>query len=82
MSKYPESKKWAKCEEKHRAVMEFLDWLDSEWVFICCGSDEGGNFSETFRSNYELAQTFLGIDPKKLEAERREMLRELNEDGK
>lgn len=68
---YPECEKLAADRPKKIAIMEFLEWLEEQGLTIC--DLDGFRLRE---SNEQLVHRHLGLDDKKLEQERREMLRD------
>ena len=83
--KYPECEKLAKVSEKSQLIGEFLEWLQNEkeialakWAQV-----EGSVFSNSnlFLVNHteSLLYEFFEIDMKKVEKERKQMLKELRE---
>ena len=78
--KYPESDKVAAVSKESQACGEFLDWLKQEKKLELC-EREGGEWLPTFCPTQRLLEEFFGIDPNKLEAERRAMLDEMRGAG-
>ncbi len=87
MSEYPEHEKLVAVKDKSQAIGEFMDWLQNtkgavlrRWVQYTESAD-GFMFSEPrdalapFRGSIEdLLAEFFGIDPKRIEVEKRAML--------
>lgn len=71
----PECDRWSKVHSKAVALHEFLDYLSSEKIILCM-SNEYGYFPK-LRSNDQLIYDFFNIDADKLEKERRELLRSI-----
>lgn len=77
--KYPECEKLSGAASERLSIESFFDWLDDK-KFTVCERSEGINWSEYLpvtTSRDRLILDFLGVDPVKLEAERRAMLDEL-----
>lgn len=60
--KYPECEKWAKVSVRARAICEFLEWAEGQNGYVLPKPPE------------EAAMLFYGIDSKKIEEERQEMV--------
>jgi len=76
---YPECKKWAKAHDRIMAIQEFREFLDSKGYHIGKkGADDYSYFCVLSAIDSEdLLYEFLGVDPKKLEAERRLILKSI-----
>jgi hypothetical protein len=83
MKKYPECEKMAAVQKESQAVGEFLDWLQSEKGFIVCEQGKGDSYEFPYvpacLSIESLLADFFGINLKKVEKERRDMLASLRE---
>jgi hypothetical protein len=94
MTLYPEHEKQQAVREKSQVCGEFVEWLQqrgihlAEWTtYTYTRSDLGGKEHEgtrqemalTRQSLQDLLGKFFGIDPQKLEAEKREMLAAVRE---
>lgn len=75
MSKYPEHEKIKKYGDAPQYVSEFLEWLSNAGYSIhrVTYNDEGKTQVER-PSITETLNEWMGVDPKKLEKERRQML--------
>ena len=72
---YPECEKLAIYQIERMAIIHFLEWLAEEHgAEIAHYLDESDDLFPLGVSKDNLALTYLGIDPKKLEEERRAML--------
>jgi hypothetical protein len=65
MTKYPEAEKWAKVPRDASAILQFLEWRDYHPLELV-----GLNYQQQVEKYFE-------IDAERLEAERRQMLEEL-----
>lgn len=72
MENYPQSEKLARLGDSQTAILEFLDWLASESLFIC--DAEGYGIPESYEL---LVLRYFDVDAKELDKERRAMLEEL-----
>lgn len=85
---YPEHEKLKAVGQKRDHVQEFLDWLMDESKYLIAEDDTTGynyinGIYETYDSRAAIIAAFLGIDQKKLEDEKCQMLdalRALHED--
>lgn len=79
MSKYPLHDLLHERIEEARTIGNFLDWLDEQDICLCVPSydDEDGGYCFDYMSKEARIGAFLGIDPAKLEKEKRQMLDEL-----
>jgi hypothetical protein len=74
MSDYPEHDKQTKVVEQTQAAGEFIEWLESKGIFLAHHVD-GHNFPQpVYTQLLELLAEWAGIDLKKIEAEKRQML--------
>lgn len=71
---YPEHDKLSAQSDAQVTLAEFLDWLASQGLVITRFA-ENGEFSHELGQS--LVYSFFGVDPVKLERERRQMLDEL-----
>lgn len=76
--RYPESEKLAQKRSERLTLGEFFQWLEDEKGYQL-GEYYDGNFVRTARRLETLIMEFLGVDRKKLEAERQEMLEKMRE---
>lgn len=79
---FPESSKLAEHEQAYSVVIEFLEWAESQGFVFAQQSDSPSGtlrLSLSPRSSQMWAEAFLGIDPRALARERREMLRVIAE---
>ena len=78
--KYPEHQKLKANRELHNDISEFCEWLESNGYEICKLRETQTNLTavqyDTVRPE-KIISDFLGIDPKKLEAEKQQMIAEL-----
>lgn len=73
--KYPEHEKLKLVKDKSQVIGEFLvEWLPSQNLTIC--EFTAGDYFPAMRSTEQLLADFFGIDRKKLEEEKRQMLEE------
>lgn len=76
MSKYPEHQKIEEVNDHYTAIDTFL-----EEAGYALGAWEGERFYPTPKSHHEILNTYFGIDAKKIEAERQQMIEEMKEMG-
>ena len=81
---YPEHEKLKAIHPQSQAIGEFFDWLQNEkavvlgvWQVSSAGVDE---IFPTYQPIQEMLEEFFDIDPKKLEAEKRQMLDEIRKE--
>jgi hypothetical protein len=80
MSKYPECEKMVAVQDKSQAIGEFIEWLQHYKEYeICHICPEEGEYAPIYFSTEELLAEFFEIDLKKVEKERRKMLKELGD---
>jgi len=86
MSYYPEHEKMAGIRDQSQICGEFLEWLTTEGGFHLAQRSDSGPW--TVPALYDIAQLlaeFFEIDLTKIEAEKRQMLKdfskEVNQDG-
>jgi GTP-sensing pleiotropic transcriptional regulator CodY len=80
MSQYPESDKLAARAVEYHDLHEFLDNLSSMNLILVDSEGDGfGRLFPTSRTNEQVVAQHLGIDLKKLDQERRQMLEEQRE---
>ena len=73
-SKYPLHDKLAEMEERHQAIQDFLDWLDTK-EYVIAQYRENNDFPvPTFRRKESIISEFLGIPEAEFETEKRAML--------
>jgi hypothetical protein len=88
MTVYPECEKMSKVAEKSQGIGDFLEWLREdkkiilgsvqEFVYVWDGKERIKEEFSPFRYDTEkLLAEFFGIDLKKVEQEKREMLNEI-----
>ncbi|KKL98792.1 hypothetical protein LCGC14_1820880 [marine sediment metagenome] len=75
MKHYPECEKLQGLEVEHRAIMEFHDYLASKGFVICEYIED--DLIHVSKSAQALIFDTYGIDPVKLEAERRQILEDV-----
>lgn len=74
MSKYPTCTALNEVGTEYRAIRQFLEWLQTEQIFLATYV-KGRHYPVSLgKSDDELALKFLEIDPVALEEDRREML--------
>lgn len=72
---YPEHVKLAKVADESQVLGEFLDeFLPNRSIYLMEYSDDDGLPYPTFKSTSWFLYEFFGIDPKKLEQEKRALL--------
>lgn len=76
-SKYPLHDKLAEMKDRHEAIMDFLDWLDTKAYEIAQYRENSDFPVPIFRSKTDIISEFLGIPQNELEAEKQAMLEEL-----
>lgn len=71
---------WATVSEQHSSVMQFVEWLNSrygiELDYSFCDEDNPAPLELR-----RLADEFFEVDPKQLEAERRQLIRDMQHLG-
>lgn len=75
--RYPESEKLTAASEEREAIIDFLAWMEAEGLHVCQVGEHGWSqprWMPAVESFDALALRFLGVDPVRLEAERRAML--------
>ena len=72
---YPECEKLAAADPESRAILAFLDWLDSESLEI--GEHTKNGFYPVKNSHSFIVAQYFDIDMKKVEAERCQMIADL-----
>lgn len=71
---YPECEKLAEARDQIFLLQDFLDWLNSEGIYLA-DYKEGGNYLSLVNAPiHELFHRFLGIDSSKLEEERKKIV--------
>lgn len=83
--KYPECEKLSGVAEKKVEICAFLEWAEQNNLHLCVFDPKANfdNYMRTPESVEKIIHRFYGIDDKKLEEERRAMLkrqRHLNEE--
>lgn len=78
MSTYPEHEKLHAIADQSQAIGEFLDWCSGRGWFICRPTDDPfeGCYWPVPGSITDRLADYFGIDQKKLEQEKRQMLDE------
>lgn len=77
MSDYPEHEKLGKITDKSQICGEFLDWLRNErGIVLADWSQQSDILYPVHISTMNLLAEFFGIDPVKIENEKRAMLDE------
>lgn len=75
-SKYPEAEKLAQASRERIVLDAFLEWCEDQRIEL--GKWESGTLNDNFEPLVEkprdIVFRYLGIDPKKLEAERKALL--------
>ncbi|MCK5615476.1 hypothetical protein KAR91_77145 [Candidatus Pacearchaeota archaeon] len=75
MAEYPECEKLKAVEKEHRGILEFCDYLMAKGIFFCDGRiNSEGDIVPYSQPVQQLIYDCYGIDPDKLESERRAML--------
>jgi len=78
-----ECDKIVEAQERSIAISEFLQWMDTQKIVLCSWkeTEESGfcsaYYQYTDRTKEQLLGDFFGIDLKKAEEERKEILRNL-----
>jgi len=74
--KTPELDKILKCCDKSQVIGEFLEWLESkdEPINLCYFDDCKKEFYPIIQSYDAILEEYFGIDGKKAEQERRDLL--------
>ena len=79
----PELDKMVKIQEKSQTIGEFLSFMESEKHYMLCKrSGEFNEFSPVRRLKEDLIAEFFNIDLKKVEQEKRSLLKEVQENEK
>lgn len=81
MSKYPEHEKLKKREKDALLVGDFYDFLNEQEWEIAKYDDKSERLFPIRLRPEEIIGLFLGVDPRKLEAEKRAMLEEIRQKG-
>lgn len=79
---YPECTKLSNNHDEVSAILDFLEWLGGEKIQLGKYGQRGDlmyHMTPIAESAQSLVYRFLDIDPVKLEEERRDMLRRLND---
>jgi hypothetical protein len=79
VSEYPEHDKLKANSDKTYVLSEFIDWLSGEDIEFCEMDGRNDCYWPTRRTPEALIGGFLGIDPKKLNAEKEAMLQAMRE---
>jgi predicted RNA-binding protein (virulence factor B family) len=76
--KYPEHEKLAAIKDKSQAIGEFLDFgLGKQGIILAQFDEETDQLWPTHRSITDILAAYFGIDQKKIDAEKAQMLDEL-----
>lgn len=75
--KYPEHEKLKKRERDALLIGNFYDFIQEQGWELAEWSNEAERLIKVYKRPEEIIGLFLGIDPKKLEAEKRAMLDEI-----
>jgi len=82
--KSPECEKLAKLDREIRAITEFLEWLESQGIELRKPDTENLSvlgeiifYNPILKRHNELINEFYGIDSKKVEEERKEILKNI-----
>lgn len=70
---YPEHAKLDKVKDRTQACGEFLEWLDDNG-YVLARYDDEDQLYPVFENTQDLLGRAFGVDPKKLEQEKRAML--------
>jgi phage terminase large subunit-like protein len=73
-SQYPESEKLAAIHDDRMAITEFGEWLAGKGIALCSVPEGQAHYQPIVRTTDSLVFEMYGIDARKLEIERREML--------
>jgi hypothetical protein len=73
MSDYPEHDKLSAVAEQTQAIGEFIEFVEAKGIFLARYED-GHNFPCEVHGWRDLLAEWAGIDQRKLEAEKRQML--------
>lgn len=73
----PEHEKLAKVKDKTQACGEFIEWLAGKGIRLAAYSTESGGYHPISKSIQDLLAEHFGIDRKKLEKEKDQMLDEI-----
>jgi hypothetical protein len=71
---YPEHDKLHKIQDQSQACGEFIDWLESQGLHLCEADPESGRYWPTHRPLRGLLADFFGIDQRKIDAEKEQMI--------
>jgi len=94
MSEYPEHEKLKSLMPQRNTVQEFLDWLEDgdkgtghpdledKSIELAYDCDDWGELRAIHWTKADIIGKFLGIDPVKLEVEKRQMLDEIRGENK
>jgi hypothetical protein len=74
---YPEHIKLHAVRDKSQAIGEFLEWLNSKGIVLCCKEEKGDGFCMTNTTNNEYLAEFLEINLEILEKEKTIMLEKI-----
>lgn len=71
----PEHDKLTEAEDRHVVLAEFLEWLEANHLWICELVEHptglSSNYYPIHQPSRRVLMQFLGVDARKLEAERR-----------
>lgn len=75
-----ELEKIGKVKDKSHCIGEFLEWLQEKRYFIACYSPDGTELIPTHKSIEKWLADYFQIDLTKVEKEKREILKSLQEE--
>lgn len=82
-SQYPECQKLRAGADERSTINDFLEWMQEKYGAFLARYDRDSEFPDLLwplrKSADALAQEYLGVDPVKLENERRDILAKLRE---
>jgi len=75
MSEFPEHDKLHRIKDKSQAVGEFIEWMRGRGIEFCLYDEEEDELVPFQDSIEKILASYFGIDPAKLEEEKRQMIR-------
>lgn len=78
--KYPEHEKLSSRKEEHENISEFMEWLEARGFRICeVDKTRPALYYTTYLEKHpvKILSEYFEVDPKKLDAEKQQMLDEL-----
>lgn len=78
MDEESELDKWARVSDDASKLSEFLEWLEHKGIYLASYPEGEMSVLLPRHENFlELVSRYLGIDEKKLDAERKELLKSI-----